>query len=222
MFNKIIVSLITGIIASSDLYGYDSLNNLGVLSSTIDREPQVIRVEKIKDQSESIVFKFCDNIASDDCIVLGRKQGYSNKELLALSSMLKLDSEVLTYAKPLYICSVYLVGIGVAYFSGGIAIPMLAASSSTSYAIEAEADFFSEPKHKEKMGKIVNPQSLYFPMKLSGNISIVDASYELEEVLLTLEDPCFVDTSTRACRDEKKRLLEHSNEVGKRFPYYIK
>lgn len=210
------------ILSANFASAYDRFDDLGVLSSSEKREPQVIRVQRSDDGSNLIQFKFCETIESDRCESLGRKEGYTDTELEKLSQVLKLDAKTMTYLKPLYVSSIFLAGIGITALSGGTAIPLMSTAFSASLGQKVIDDMRSEPEAFDRLGKVSNPRSLFFPMKLKEEISIVSLSYLFERKLKALENPCFIESKTYECQEWKTKSLEDTKEIGKRFQYYLK
>ena len=208
-------------LVSINTYSYDRFNDHGVLVSSIKREPQVIRVEEIKDQA-LIIFKFCETIESDRCEILGRKEGYSEIELNKLSNIVKLDANTSAFLKPFAISAALLIGTGLAIVSGGTSLGIMAISTSTASASGINNHKESDADVLDRIGRVTNPESRKSPMKIQEQISIVSLSYLLEKKLKTLDDPCFVYPDTSECLESKEEIMKRAKKIGDKFNYNLK
>ncbi|OFZ46216.1 MAG: hypothetical protein A2381_11390 [Bdellovibrionales bacterium RIFOXYB1_FULL_37_110] len=187
---KLLVMMVLLLCIVNKLCAYDKYDVLGVLKSSISREPQVIRLEEIK--KDQIVFKFCDTIESDNCQMLGRQTGYSIAELENFSIQMRARAKVTMYGTPLMALVPYVAAYSVAATPGlGIGVLFLIFITSDQANKAIVSDKMLDSLMLKRVGKVLDPEALNYPMKLKESISIVEFSYFLEKILNAGEKSSF-------------------------------
>jgi hypothetical protein len=174
----------------------------GSLRSSSPREPQ--RIE-LSEQAGRYFFHFCltDQLPLARCIIMGRAEGYEQKELDETLKRVKSTKKMKIYMGPILKFLPWLVG--------GVTIPILGPGSAFlagSLAAFCANSVNANPKNDyqfwRSMSHAVNPNLVNnLSIKILEGKSIVDFSYYLEDLLWTI-DHCRQVKSARTGRSNKK------------------
>jgi len=166
------------------LMAQQGLAGVGFLKSALVREPQVIMIEE---NAGMTTFKFCHYKRSEKCITMGRRDGYTEEELLAVSKKILQKSKVNAVVKPILEIIGFVGPVAALSTPIGPVGAMFVGSASVSFSNIVGQSLSLSPDANKRLTKVLMPASSRFEQRMAFPVSILDFSNYLEEKLTEID-----------------------------------